>query len=58
MAKQKRTTVALAAVLRISRQSAGRKAGGATAITLNELDDIAGWLHTTPEALIAEAEEA
>lgn len=55
MAQQKKTTISLAAALGISRQAAGRKAGGKTAITLDELAVIARWLETTPAEIVGEA---
>lgn len=55
MAERKLTTVSLAAALGISRQSAGRKLGGKTAITLDELALIAHWLKVSPAEIVGEA---
>lgn len=52
MAQQKKSTTALGKILGISRQAAGRKASGATAISLQELHTIAAWLGVQPAELL------
>lgn len=44
MARERRTTVALAKVLRTSQQSASRRVNGDTPLTLDELALAAAWL--------------
>lgn len=55
MAEQKKTTISLAETLGISRQAAGRKIGGKTAINMEDLAAIAEWLSIPPAEIVGEA---
>lgn len=55
MGRQKKTITALAENLGISRQAAGRKTSGDTALTVDEVHAIAIWLGAHPVDLIGEA---
>ena len=58
MARQRRTSIELAACLGVSQATAARRTNGETPLDLDEIETIAAWLDVPVAALLADAAAA